>query len=40
MQEGHLKKMIVPHFHVRHFLKEKGPMTRKHTKEEVENRFD
>lgn len=27
------------HFHVRHFLKAKGPMKGKHTKEEVENRL-
>lgn len=40
MHKSHLKKRwLFPHIHVRHFLKEKGPMTRKHTKEEVENRL-
>ena len=40
MRKGHLKrKMIASHFHVRHLQKkEKGPMTRKHSKAAVENR--
>lgn len=41
MHKGHLKReMIASHFHVRHLQKkEKGPMTRKHSKAAVENRL-